>query len=224
MKTTLKFAAIGLIVFATTAKALPFAPHTNLVQNIGIKVIVYSEGDVTTNGTVATKPVIKQIKTTKDIIQLLGDATTNTFSASAKLQLITSLTFGGDPTILVVDGTNQVNVTGFFSYDDTSFDHIEGGTLNTVSGVEKGIDYSFIRFRLRDDGATTIKVHFDTDGFATTKSSSLVKNGAIIGDAHQTTANLAGGGEVSDSGELHSIIVQVTLTVTGTTVQEFTNP
>src|SRR5262245_31631932 len=103
MKTTLKFAAIGLIAFAAT-KASAFAPHTNLVQNIGFKIVVYTEGEIATNGVVASKPVIKQTKTTKDIIQLLGEATTNTFSAAAKLQLITSLTFGGDPSIVVTDG------------------------------------------------------------------------------------------------------------------------
>src|SRR5437762_9691225 len=141
MKTTLKLATIALIAFAA-AKASAFAPHTNVVQNINIKIVAYSEGETTTNGTVVNEPVIKQIKITKDIIKLLGDATTNTFSASAKLLLVTSLTFGGSPSILVKDGTNEVFVSEFFSYDDVGSSDVEGGTLNTVSGVTKGIEYS----------------------------------------------------------------------------------
>src|ERR1044071_8692820 len=123
MKTTLKLAVIGLIALAAT-KASAFSPHTNVVQNINIKVVVYSEGEETTNGTVVTKPVIKQTKTTRDIIQLLGDATTNTFSAGAKLLLVNSLTFD-TTTIMVKDGTNEVIVTDFFSYEDVGSNDVE---------------------------------------------------------------------------------------------------
>ena len=57
-----------------------------------------------------TVPLVKLTKQTKDVIELLGDATGNTFSSKAKLILVTNLGTE-DSGVFVRDGTNDVDVS-----------------------------------------------------------------------------------------------------------------
>ena len=216
MNITLKLALLALISFAS-AQTEAAGPTTNLVQNINLKLTVYTEEDTTTNGSVVTTPVLKLSRSTKDIIQLLGEATTNAFSPSAKLVLVSPLE-DGDSSIIVQDGATQVDVSDFFSYDQTSSGDVHGSISNTVSKVEKETDYNIVEFSMHDHGAFKLGAHFDAAGLATVKSSTIVKSGTVLGKSHQVAANLAGEGDFTDDLGTHYIIVQVSITITGNTV------
>jgi hypothetical protein len=182
MKHTLRItiAAAAVLVAATQA----FGAQTNLVQNINLKLTVYTEGDTTTNSTTINTPVVKMNRTTQDIIQLLGEALTNSFSTSAKLQLVSPLD-DGESKIVVQDGTNQTDVTEFFSYDEESSDSVHGRQITIGTGAVKGIEYSIIEFSLHDNGPLKLNAHFNVTGLATVKSASIVRSGVVVGEAQQ---------------------------------------
>ncbi|HLP76622.1 MAG TPA: hypothetical protein VK327_06830, partial [Candidatus Paceibacterota bacterium] len=200
MKQSVKMLVAGLVCCAAVRTVAvsggtvipleaPAAPVTNLVQNINLSLTVYTEGATTTNGAVISQPIVKFKRTTKDLIQLLGSATTNTFSAKAKLIMATPQS-EGDSVIYVQDGTNRVVVTGFFSEDEGS--GVYGFSTNTVSHVEKESSYSLMRLRLHDTDTQDIALHFDLYGLSSTGSSSILKNKVILGKSNEVSASLLG--------------------------------
>lgn len=191
------------------------AATTNLVQTINMAITAYAEGDTTTNGAVVTTPVLKMKASVKDIIQLLGDATTNTFSAKAKLLLITPLP-DGESSIVVEDGTNRVDVSDFFDAEDQG-EGVGSTTVNTLTGIGKATHYRMFELELRDNGSQVLEVHFRVAGLSTIKSATIGKPGAVIGMSHSVSAVLAGTGDFTDDlGGTQEMIVQMTLTTIGT--------
>jgi hypothetical protein len=213
MKTLLKLTVIAIVAFAAAQLR---AAQTNLVQTISMGITAYQEGDVSTNGSIVTQPVIILKRATKDIIQLIAGALNTSISTKAKLLLITPIP-EDDPTIVIQDGTNRVDVTGFFDVDTQA--SLGGFSVNTVSGVGKGTEYQIFRLRLRDNGGQILEAHFDVTGLSTVKTATIGKPGAVIGEARGISAVLFGTGDFTDGLVTHDLIVQVTLSVSGSTVQ-----
>src|SRR5262245_15748274 len=108
LKTTLIASAV-LLAGAAHVRAL----ETNLVQTINISITAYAAGDPATNASIVTTPLLTQKATSKEIIALIGDAMGVIFSTKAKLLLISQLP-DGNTTVVVQDGTNRTDVSGFF--------------------------------------------------------------------------------------------------------------
>ena len=141
------------------------ANQTNVVQSLGILLRGVQSGGPTTNRLVVTTGIAPILIDTRKIIQLLGTATANTFSNSARLVLITPLG-GGQSVIQVRDRNNTVDVTGFFAHQQSS--GLVSGTETTLrTGRSVNLDYSIQQFALKDDGVSPgLALHFNVSGFA----------------------------------------------------------
>jgi hypothetical protein len=209
---TLKLAAVSTLLLY----ALPsMAAQTNLVQNISIVAKTISQGGSVTNGTLVTTGVNKGLLTTANIIQTLGASTGDSFASTAKLLLVSPLP-SGSASIVVRDGTNEVDVTGFF-VDQIRSDTMEGSVLDTSTGKMKATDYDIQRFQLVDQGGfPNLDTHFDARGVTVTKSKTLVNGaGAVIGQAHQVLAVLAGDGDRNNT----NVVMQVSIKILGGVIE-----
>lgn len=202
------------LLVATSAHALT----TNVLQNINITITGFSDGVESTNATTYSRSVNKIKKSTADIIQIIGNAMTNTFSKKSKLVLINNLAEEGDATVYVVDGTNRVDVSGFFSYDQPTSTDVQSYSSNFVSHVEKSIDYSIANFSLKDSDGYTLQTHFQSIGSSTITAASVVKSGVVLGKARQIALDLHGIGDYTDNSGSHDMVVHVVITITGNTV------
>jgi hypothetical protein len=162
------------------------ADSTNVVQNLSVQLRgVQPGGPVTNRNTITTGLSSARIEN-RDIIQALGLATSNLFSRAAKLVIVTPLG-GGGAAIQVRDGTNRVDVSGYFRHTQSS-DSVSGSVSNTVTLRVVNLDYSIQRFSLHDvEGKPALGLHFDVRGFAaertTARASFLELDAAGTGDA-----------------------------------------
>lgn len=215
MKMLKSLEIIGLSAIAVLCGLQAHAAQTNLVQNITLTINAVSQGSSTTNGTIVTKTVVRQRLSTLDVIAALGSSTGNSFSSTAKLLQVTPLP-DGDAMIVVKDGTNVVDVTGFFSNQRRS-QTMESSVVDQATGKGTATDLDIQRFQLQDnEPLPNLSLHFDARGLTTTKSKSLLDSqGTVIGEAHQVLASLSGDGDHNGT----NAVMQVLLKITGTTVQ-----
>ncbi len=165
------------------------AVQTNVVQNLSIQLRgVQPGGPVTNRSSIATGISPAKIET-RDVIKALGLATSNLFSKTARLVIVTPLA-GGDSAIQVRDGTNRVNVTGFFLHTQVSA-VVSGSISNFLTLRTVGLGYSIQRFALRDGpGGAALGLHFDVSGFAAERTS---------GPGGQLELDAAGAGDAGGS-------------------------
>src|SRR5690242_5549492 len=125
--------AIAITTHVTDAQAA----QTNAVQFINVQLTLLTQGDYETNKP-ATNDISATIQkttiATKDIISWLGTATTNTFSAKAKLVRVKHFNVDtNETTIEIRDGTNAVvDVTAFFA-NSTSAVTVDESIVNTAT-------------------------------------------------------------------------------------------
>jgi len=141
-------------------------PTTNVVQTINIQLFGIEQGRTVTNGGVVSKAVDVVRVDSRRVIQELGRSTQNSFSAFARLVLVTPLG-GGAPAIQVRSGTAVVDVTDFFVLQPLS-DSVESSQKNLRRGIIVETDYFIQRIALQNSGAfPALGLHFDVNGFAT---------------------------------------------------------
>ncbi len=163
MKHLFKLAAAAALIGVA---ALPSQAQTNLVEELGFQLTVISQGPTITNGTTVIRDADFARIGTRDVINLLGAATTNDFSKSAHLLRVTPIIGGTNgPTITVVeDGSNVVDVSGFFALAT------DGSVVrNSFSNHGKVLDATRFGIRtvaLKDQaGFPDLTSHFDLQGF-----------------------------------------------------------
>jgi hypothetical protein len=189
-----------------------FLPRTNLVQNLTLTLTAYTEGETRANGNLSTTPVIRLKRSTKEIIQLLGDATTNRFSAAARLILETPLP-GTSSRFVIRDGSHKVDVSAFFTYKQF-IEGAKGSQMNTQSGAEQSKDYRILQFSLHDSGERQLNLRFNVTGFSTETSGNFIRLGTWT-RTQRTVGNLSGTGSFRDDSGNYFLIVRGTLTVAG---------
>lgn len=199
-------AAVAAVIFGLAASQAK-ADHTNLVQNVSLRLLGITQGGTRTNGNVVTASVNTVRVGNGDVIGALGPATGNSFSDAAQLLAVTLLPDGAT-SIVVRDGGNEVDVSDFFSHDNLS-DSVGSSQLNTRTGRSTETDYSIQRFTLHDVDGQPISLHFDVQGIATENLSNAVTPRADL------SADVAGSGD--NSGQL--MILQGTITVRGRTLE-----
>jgi hypothetical protein len=180
------------------------ADQTNLVQNIGIRLLGVEQGGiVSTRNLVGTNVDLVRVNTHR-VIGALGTATGNAFSPAANLVLVTPLD-GGVPAVQVRDGATTTDVTGFFGLATTS-GSVQSSLQNRRSGRTQQTTYNIQRFVLQDNGAQSLALHFDVNGFATENSTS-----------HSNNLNI----DASGSGDLNGnlLIIQGSINVFGNTLE-----
>lgn len=231
MKTnlTLKLAIVAAAILTAGLAPKTTAATTNLVQNVGFDLVFYEQGptNVTTNGT--TTVVDRLRVTTKDIIAALGSATSNSFSAHAKLVLVTDVaSTNGVTAFEVQDGTNPpVDVSSYFT-TTTSALAVSGtlfkrdcdwlaasfGNGNKTGKVLGTVTYDILTLHL---GGPSLKASLDVNGFDTTTTTITSTNGPGI-TVNESLAEVSGtGADANGSPALvkgdvsilgHSIVVQ----------------
>jgi hypothetical protein len=163
MKRPFKLAALAAFI---AAAAMTSHAQTNRVANLGFQLVFYSQGATTTNGTRVVEDADVTRFGTKDLIQILGAATSNDFSRAARLLRVTAIIDGtnGGTTTIVKDGTNVVDVTGFFS---TALDGVVVHDSTFINGrLLKATRYSIRNLALKDKtGFPALAAHFAVQGF-----------------------------------------------------------
>jgi hypothetical protein len=205
---TFKLTAPVAAVFLGLAAFQAQADHTNLVQNVNIRLLGITQGGTRTNGVFVTTTVSTVRVGTGAVIGALGAATGNSFSDQAQLVAVTILP-DGPAYIQVRDGSNDVDVTGFFSHESLS-DSVSTSVLNTGTGRSAETDYSIQRFTLHD----VPTLSFDVQGIATERLSNAATPRSDL------SADVVGSG--NSNGQL--LILQGSINVRGGTLEVVTDP
>jgi hypothetical protein len=184
------FVAVASLSFLTAGQIS--AAQTNLVQSLRFDLMAFFQGANFTNQNLVTSSVTQQRISNADIIQALGTSLSQTFSSHAALRTVTVLP-NGPETVVIQDGTNRVDVTGFF-VDTSGPVQVAKGVSDTATGAEHGTQYGNRTFRLRNKGGSpALILNFQVAGFAQDKLWTISDpQGTIIGLGDEYSATVAG--------------------------------
>jgi hypothetical protein len=202
-KTTqlIKTSLLAASVIAACCSIPARAAQTNAVQTINLQLTLLTQGESQTNGpatNIITATVTKTSVATKDVIGWLGTATTNDFSAKAKLVRVTHFNaVTNETTIEVRDGTNVVDVSAFFS-DTTSSEKVDESILNTETGLRTGKQFENLRLVLTNAPPFNLVAHFNVFGSGRLSFVSVTSGKTVLVADEITAASLAGRGAGPD--------------------------
>jgi hypothetical protein len=188
-----------LFVTACGLAAVQPALALDAINVITFTLTVYEEGDTTMKGTVTTVKLSRFRATTKDIIQLLGEAKEMTFSPQAKLLLIRRNIEQGEEegSFIVRDGTQpDCDVSEFFTV--SSEGDIETGTFDEATGRYRNTILSITTLTL----TIPESVSFTLRGLATELVGSLrIEGEELPGGLTSFLAKMSGQGTSPEEGE-----------------------
>jgi hypothetical protein len=199
MKKTLTLAVIGTLLGVAAPRST--MAQTNVTLDLDFYLTTVSQGTVSTNDGVIVSNVRFGFIDEATIISELGASTSNTFSRRAELLLVFPTNAPNDWTVLVRDGSNSVDVTGFF--DHTNGTNTVGSTIfNPRTGGVTDTEYSIERFSLNDQpGFPPLTTHFTVRGLTITTTHGAVATPAgVFGVTDSITADVSGTG--SSGGDL----------------------
>ena len=140
--------------------------QAEIVQGLNIQLSATTQGPTNENRSVLTMKYETMRVTTKDILNLLGEATSTDFSTNSKLVVVDF------NSVQVISGEDAFDVSGFFSSGATS-DDVFNDIVNNATGKEHKRTVRIESFAFDD----TLGNNFDLSGFATeTFSASAVKD------------------------------------------------
>jgi hypothetical protein len=208
-------------IISMTALMMAAASQTTLAQTQTDEVLVLtvnltavSQGAVTTNldGTITDVQVTTI--TSQSIIQVLGAALGDTFSANAKLQVIAPTNYLDGWTFQVQDGTNPaVDVSGFFGHQ-VGYPSVAGAWISGTTGQPGVTDYSVDLFSMQDQGGyPALSEHFSVSGYTAINSTAKVnKKGVVVGQTDSVSAKVSGTGDNQGT----TTVITGTITAKGT--------
>jgi hypothetical protein len=169
----LKLTMVALLVLGV---ARAYADHTNVVQNLNIRLWGVQKGRTIDNSRIHAETVDVVRVDTRRVIQALGGATGQSFSSEARLVAVSPV--GGGATLVEVrDGSVKVDVTSFFGHSDVS-NPVDSSLLNKLSGRSSNTSYSIQQFSLQDSFLySPLSLHFSVSGFTVEHSNSAVNGG-----------------------------------------------
>jgi hypothetical protein len=183
-----------LTALMITGAARTNAGTTNSVQNISFELTFFTQGPTNhPSADITTIKVDKFRVTSKDIIAALGEATTNNFSAKARLVSVRDATSTNSVRYIEVrDGTNIVDVSRFFNLttSETNVISVRSSNYNSITEIDSGVVYSIIHLTLTQ---TNLTASLNLSGFASTKHTSI-KDGGIVLGVDEIDAAVAGSG------------------------------
>jgi len=175
----------------TVAALRSNADTTNLVQDISIQLTGFRQGATQTNGSSISTGVDSARVGNDGVIAALGAVTGNSFSRSARLVSVTSLS-DGSSSVQIRDGGNTVDVTAFFGHEQFG-DTLLTGSTNLRNGRSSESDFSVQRFTLHDVGGyQPLTLHFDVQGITEVDDSA---NGGVSSPGSNLTGNVVGTGD-----------------------------
>ena len=207
---TLKYAVLAVLAMAVAVQ-VQAGQQTNLVQTLSIQLFGVSQGGPFSFGGTSGTNVNGVRVDSRQVIQVLGAATGNTFSFASRLVIVTPVD-GGNSKIQVRDGSNApVDVTEYFNAQEIS-GSVDGSITTTRTRTSTtSVSYVIARFALID-ASQTLPLHFDVNGFTTINSST----GGFGGPQGPVTdANVSGAGD--RNGNL--LILQGSIEIFGRTLE-----
>jgi hypothetical protein len=173
------------------------AAQTNAVQNINLELTLLTQGPFKTNSPATndiTATVTKTTIATKDVIGWLGTATSNSFSARAKLVRVTHFNAAtNETTIEIRDGTNApVDVSAFFS-NTVSSEKVDESIDDTDTGLKTGRQFENVRLVLTNAPPFDLVAHFNVFGSAKLSFVSVTSGKTVLVADEITAMSLAGG-------------------------------
>lgn len=188
------FVSVALLLLLGTLR-VHAATHTNLVQSLRFNLSVILQGTTVTNGNNINYSMSTEKISTTDIIQVIGTSQSSTYSSNAMLQTVTQLP-NGPTRIVIQDGTNRVDVSGFFVFT-TDTTAVAKGSFNAATGAESGMQYVNRSFRLKNQGGfPNLTLNFLVSGLSPTTYQSLFNEGTVIGVAEQYVLPVVGTAQV----------------------------
>lgn len=225
MRSGLKSCVLTLLLLVSAAGAQ--AAHTNLVQNLTFKLTAWSQGSTVTNGNLVTVSAITQSIITKDIIDWLGLATTNSFT-NAQLLMVNDFGEPATKSVVIVRSripltkksaiTNDVDVSDFFASVTYAATVNNYSYNNTNNAVNPGTYYGYWGFYLLSDtNHPALPVTFQVSGLGVDSAVNLVgKKKQVFGVVDQfSITNAAGIGQVNG----HPFIIAGNISITGKTLE-----
>jgi hypothetical protein len=199
MKKATTLTILGALLAIGTAQTTPaqtIAPQTNVTLDLDFYLTTVAQGTVTTNRGEVVNGVEFGSITEASIIRDLGASTSNSFSPRAELLLLIPTNAPTNWTVVVRDGTNSTDVTGFFSYIPGT-NSVGRTTLTTATGAVGDTQYSIDRFAVHDQaGFPPLATHFHVSGFTVTLTRGIVPTETgPVGVIEQLDASVAGTGE-----------------------------
>lgn len=189
--------AAGLVLLG--ALNLHAAPQTNLVQSLRFNLTLFLQGAPVTNQNLVSFSMIPRKIFSPDIIQVIGASMSRQFSAKALLLSVTPLS-GAPATVVIQDGTNRVDVTGFFNINKDNV-AVDSGIFETTTGAQRGAECVNRTFRLRNRGGfPNLTLNFTVTGLSQTKYKSLFDDqGSVIGVSEEYGMAVAGTAQINGS-------------------------
>jgi hypothetical protein len=190
------------------------AAETNAVQNINIHLKLLTQGGYVTNQP-ATDDISGTIQkttiTTGDIISWLGTATTNTFTAKARLVRVKHFNaVTNETTIEIREGTNApVDVSAFFA-NSTSEVTVDESIANTETGLVTGKEFELFHLVLTNAPNFNLVPHFHAAGLAVINYVAVGSGKTVLVADDVTAPALAGTGRI-DVGNPGIVTGSVTL-------------
>jgi hypothetical protein len=190
-------AALLLAAALQSASAQVTNTYEALVLNFNLNAV--SQGPTTTTSAGAQTSVSVSRVTSRDIIKVLGTATGNTFSARARLVVLTPTNNLENWIVQVQDGTTSVDVTAFIGHQPGP-DSV-GSAFVRRSGDAGSTEYSIDGFTLQDaPGFPALTEHFSVSGFTATSASGVVnRRGQVVGQIDTIDADVSGTGDLNGS-------------------------
>jgi hypothetical protein len=212
-------AALLLAVALQSASAQVTNTYEALVLNFNLNAV--TQGPTTTAAAGAETTVQTSRITSRDIIKVLGAATGNTFSARARLVVLTPTNDLENWIVQIQDGSTSVDVTGFIGHMPGP--NSVGSSLVRRNGDTTSTEYSIDGFTLQDQaGFPPLTEHFSVSGFTATSESGVVnRRGQLVGQIDTIDADVSGTGDTN--GQVH--IIEGTVDANGIGTQTIvTNP
>ncbi len=219
MKKLFGIVPIAALILAGAAQTSLAQTQTDEVLVLNIQLNAVSQGPTTTNraGVVTTSVQVRRI-TTRDIIQTLGAATGNSFSARAQLVVLAPTNDLDTWTVQVRDGNSQLDVSGFITHQPGTTE-VGSATFTPRTGNASGADYSVDGFTLQDQGGfPSLTEHFNVSGLTITSSRGVVRRGQVVGQVDRVDAQVSGTGD--NNGNV--IVIQGTISAVGTGTEVIT--
>lgn len=135
--------------------------------------------------------------TSADVIQALGASLGDTFSATAKLEVLAPTNGLDSWTFQIKDGSNPaVDVSGFFSHQ-MGYPSVGTAWVNSTTGQSGITDYSVDSFSLQDQGGyPVLSMHFSLSGFTAINSKAVLnKKGVVVGQTDSISIRASGTGD-----------------------------
>jgi hypothetical protein len=176
---TKRVRAAGLILLAVLRLNASAATHTNLIYNVSISMATYRQDFFIISSNSAMRIIRNGKFSTGDIANAIASAplyATNNLKGAKLLFRVADLGPARNPQFILRKGTNDVDVSGFFTLTFPSQYATVTSKAPAANNTTNATDYTIFDLSLSGTAAG----YFDTQGFCIVKNSSVFNGRELI--------------------------------------------